>query len=125
MIQAEKLASIGQMAAGVAHEINNPVGFVMSNLGTLEAYVAQLLPLAEAGAAAGQASLVPGLLAEAGDLEFLRTDIAALIAESRDGLARVKHIVQDLKSFSRGSADETWEMVDLHAALERAQHRPQ
>jgi len=52
------------------------------------------------------------------DLEFLRTDIAALIAESRDGLARVKGIVQDLKNFSRGSADERWEMVDLHAALE-------
>jgi signal transduction histidine kinase len=120
VIQAEKLASIGQMAAGVAHEINNPVGFVLSNLGTLEAYVARLLPLAEAGVAAGQAAATPEPRAEAGDIEFLRTDIAALIAESRDGLARVKHIVQDLKSFSRGSADETWEMVDLHAALESA-----
>ncbi|MDP2810814.1 MAG: histidine kinase dimerization/phospho-acceptor domain-containing protein [Rhodocyclaceae bacterium] len=57
LLQSEKLASIGQLAAGVAHEINNPVGFVNSNLGTL--------------------------------------------AESRDGLARVKGIVQDLKDFSR------------------------
>ena len=52
------------------------------------------------------------------DLDFLRTDIAALIAESRDGLARIRAIVQDLKTFARGSADETWEMVDLRAILD-------
>ena len=127
VIQAEKLASIGQMAAGVAHEINNPVAFVQSNLGTLESYVAQLLTLADA-CVPGQRTGVPGTpspgcaqvaaLREKIDLEFLRTDIAALINESHDGLARVRVIVQDLKSFSRGTSDEHWEKVDLHAALD-------
>ncbi len=128
VIQAEKLASIGQIAAGVAHEINNPVGFVLSNLGTLESYVATLFALTDACVAATRALPVPEPLPdalaharavrEATDVEFLRTDIAALVAESRDGLARVKGIVQDLKSFSRGSSDESWEFQDVRAALE-------
>ncbi len=128
VIQAEKLASIGQIAAGVAHEINNPVGFVLSNLGSLESYVATLFALTDACVAAVQALPVPDPLPaalaaaraarEATDVEFLRTDIAALVAESRDGLARVKGIVQDLKTFSRGSGDESWEFVEVRAALE-------
>ncbi|NDP41668.1 MAG: GAF domain-containing protein [Aromatoleum sp.] len=127
LIQSEKLASIGQIAAGVAHEINNPVGFVLSNLGALESYVGSLFALAEAADAAGARStgepspegVSPGqALRDGTDIEFLRTDIAALLAESRDGLGRVKAIVQDLKNFSRGGADESWELVDLHAALE-------
>jgi len=128
LIQSEKLASIGQIAAGVAHEINNPVGFVLSNLGSLEAYVTNLLALTEACVDAERSLPVPELppepvlraraLRETTDLDFLRTDIAALLSESRDGLARVKGIVQDLKNFSRGGADESWELVDLHAAID-------
>jgi signal transduction histidine kinase len=128
VIQTEKLASIGQMAAGVAHEINNPVAFVLSNLGSLESYVAQLLELTDAcvaaddapanGAPPGKARAHALELRNRIDLGFLRADIAALIAESHDGLARVRGIVQDLKSFARGSTDEVWEMADLHAALD-------
>ena len=128
VIQAEKLASIGQIAAGVAHEINNPVGFVLSNLGVLESYVATLLELAEASVAALAALPVSDppppaiarqreLLAQT-DIEFLRADIAALAAESRDGLGRVKGIVQDLKSFSRNGAEEVWELMDVRGALD-------
>ena len=128
VIQTEKLASIGQMAAGVAHEINNPVAFVLSNLGSLESYVAQMLDVTDACIAADDSSA--GVVAQTAarahalelrnriDLGFLRTDIAALIAESHDGLARVRAIVQDLKSFARGSTDEVWELADLHAALD-------
>jgi signal transduction histidine kinase len=128
VIQTEKLASIGQMAAGVAHEINNPVAFVLSNLGSLESYVAQMLDVTDACVAADDSSA--GVEAQTAarahslelrnriDLGFLRTDIAALIAESHDGLARVGAIVRDLKSFARGSSDEVWELSDLHAALD-------
>jgi len=125
VIQAEKLASIGQISAGVAHEINNPVAFVLSNLTSLESYVAQigellgryvegelaLSPLPQALSAASA-------LRKSKDFDFLRGDIVTLLSESRDGLMRVKRIVQDLRDFSRGGADETWQFVDLHAALD-------
>jgi two-component system, NtrC family, sensor kinase len=126
VIQSEKLASIGQISAGVAHEINNPVGFVLSNLGSLETYVAQLCELlvAYTDAECEMPAPLPELLAraralrQAQDFDFLRGDIVALMAESRDGLMRVKRIVQDLRDFSRGGADESWQLIDLHAALD-------
>ena len=127
VIQSDKLASIGQIAAGVAHEINNPVGYVLSNLGSLESYLAGLLDFADACAeidAGGDAPSPRALqrareLRQQTDIVFLREDLRALIAESRDGLLRVKRIVQDLKDFSRGGATEAWEPVDVRAALDR------
>jgi two-component system NtrC family sensor kinase len=123
--QSEKLASIGQLAAGVAHEINNPIGFVNSNLGTLKSYVDQLMKLIE-----DVSSMVEPLLAtdpaikksfqelqRKADLDFLRDDIGALITESIDGTARVRRIVQDLRDFSR-TGEVSMEWVDLHAGLE-------
>jgi signal transduction histidine kinase len=126
LIQSEKLASIGQIAAGVAHEINNPVGFVSSNLGTLESYLQRVFGLLDAYIAADDAAADAPTetlararaLREGHDFAFLRGDIVALLGESRDGLARVKGIVQDLKDFSRTGGEEAWEMADLHAVLE-------
>jgi len=125
VIQSEKLASIGQLSAGVAHEINNPLAFVLSNVESLEAYVGELFQLigayVEADHALAAASLPALMHARTArkniDFEFLRGDIAALLAESRDGLLRVKRIVQDLRDFSRGGAEEIWQAVDLHVAL--------
>lgn len=127
LVQSEKMASIGQIAAGVAHEINNPIGYVLSNLGTLDSYLASLFGLLEGYleserklSASEPPSSDPASALRAGpDVEFLRNDITALLAESRDGIMRVKHIVQDLKDFSRGGVDEAWEIVNLHAALDR------
>jgi len=125
VIQAEKLASIGQISAGVAHEINNPVAFVLSNLTSLESYVEQIGELLSRYVAGERtmSALPPALaparaLRESKDFDFLRGDIVTLLAESRDGLMRVKRIVQDLRDFSRGGADETWQFVDLHASLD-------
>lgn len=126
LLQSEKMASIGSMAAGVAHEINNPIGYVFSNLGTLERYVSDMLSILDDYAALEEACTPdhPALATvvqhkQTMDLAFLREDIAALMHESKEGITRVKKIVQDLKEFSHKSSDEEdWQVADLHKGLE-------
>nr|WP_291996863.1 ATP-binding protein [Candidatus Accumulibacter sp. ACC012] len=124
LLQSEKMASIGQLAAGVAHEINNPVGFVNSNLGSLKNEVRDLLRVIDAYAAADPILAEHPAVMEAiskardaADLDYLRDDIGTLIDESLDGLQRVRRIVQDLKDFSRVDSTE-WQFADLEAGLE-------
>jgi two-component system, NtrC family, sensor kinase len=134
MVQAEKMASIGQLAAGVAHEINNPVGFVSSNLKSLTDYQQDLrqilsdygqlmvrlsslkdsdldLPAIEA--------LAVQLREKASDLDidYILEDIPSLIEESREGLDRIKKIVMDLKDFSHPGED-VLKMSDLNLNLD-------
>ncbi len=122
LLQSERMASIGLIAAGVAHEINNPIGFVSSNLGTLKYYVGNLLELlaayeAEEASLSENARARLQALKERADLAFLRDDIVDLVKESRDGLDRVTRIVQDLKEFSRRD-DGEWVEADLNMCLE-------
>jgi len=112
LYQAEKLASVGQLAAGMAHEINNPLGFVRSNLGSFQGYLdkfAQLKAhLADAGRAWQQL-----------DLDFILEDGRELLTDSADGLERIARIVADLKSFSNvDRASE--EFADLNTCLRHA-----
>ena len=124
LLQSEKLASIGQLAAGVAHEINNPISFVFSNFGTLQTYVASLLRVLARYEAAepfiADADVARGIadLREQVDLAFLQEDVLALMAESRDGIERVRKIVQDLKDFSRVDAHQQWQWADLHHGID-------
>jgi two-component system NtrC family sensor kinase len=115
LLQSGKMAAIGQLAAGVAHEINNPIGFVNSNLGSLKSYVGQLLAVIGAYESSDPARIAAAC--ESADLDFLREDLPSLLAESQDGLSRVTRIVQDLKDFSRVDQAEH-QKADLNAALE-------
>jgi PAS domain S-box-containing protein len=123
LLQSEKMASLGQLAAGVAHELNNPIGFVYSNLGTLDRYLKDIFEIAsiceQAASKAGNPKDFANIEAikREKDFEFIRTDIFQLMAESKDGLERVRKIVQDLKDFSRPGETE-WQWADLHAGLD-------
>lgn len=120
LLQSEKMASIGSLAAGVAHEINNPIGFVASNTGHLGVYVDDLFTLIDAyrdELIKYTSSPASDLMAKKIDLDFLRGDIKNLLIENKDGIDRVKRIVQDLKDFSHVDHGE-WVIGDLHQGLD-------
>ncbi len=112
LLQHEKMASIGQLAAGVAHEINNPIGFIYSNLSVLQDYIEDLLSFFKGYKALKQAvqtGQLKAVLPAFGelektekeiDLDFIMDDFEKIVKESLDGAERVKVIVQDLKDFS-------------------------
>lgn len=109
LVQSEKLASVGQLAAGLAHEINNPIGYVHANLGSLRAYVAELVGWLEQ--AHPEAFDQP-------KLAYLRNDLNDLLRETNEGIERVRKIVQDLREFSHAGRSGEWQRVDLHQCLE-------
>ena len=124
LLQSEKMASVGQLAAGVAHEINNPIAFINSNLGTLKKQAVELLGLIDAyerlepaGASDAAALDTVRAIKQSIDLDFLREDIVNLIDESLEGARRVKAIVDNLKDFSRVDTAE-WHWANLEQGLE-------
>jgi signal transduction histidine kinase len=124
LLQSEKMASIGQLAAGIAHEINNPIGYVYSNLGTLEKYVLDIFSLLDRYEQAEVSITDPEALQRLQadkkklDVEFVKTDLRALMDESKEGIVRVKTIVQNLKDFSHSGATDEWHFADLHKGLD-------
>ncbi len=130
LIQAEKMASIGQLAAGIAHEINNPIGFIDSNLNTLNRYgkklteyihqVHDLLKTAVEDDDCDPEEFINEFnqLSQNIKLDHILENLKDAIAESLDGTARVKKIVSDLKDFSRTDKTE-FESADINNVLEK------
>jgi signal transduction histidine kinase len=120
LIQREKMASVGQLVAGVAHELNNPIGFVSSNVATLEEFVRRLRAIVEVY----RAVPLPPAERERVDAQWtsLKVDYAlkyldSMITGIKEGADRTRKIVRDLRVFAR-SDDDVWQPVDLHEEID-------
>lgn len=114
LIESEKLASLGLLSAGIAHEINNPVGFVSSNMSSMQEYLTDicyaLAPLTEASGSDSDRLKAYAARAKEVDIPFLLEDSQTILNSSVSGLDRVKDIVADLNSFARMDSDELVEL---------------
>src|SRR4030042_1217031 len=118
LVQSEKMASIGQLAAGIAHEINNPAGFIISNLDILNKYIGRITPIfqryvqLETSLAQYQIPELSHLTREIKDLrdhsamDHILTDLPQIVSEYLEGTQRIKKIVYDLRTFSHAEAIE-------------------
>lgn len=125
LIQSQKMESIGQLAAGIAHEINNPIAFVQSNFNSLCKYLDTFKMLLELYQSIPEAppevaqELVSQIetIKQQHDFQFMIEDLEGLLFDSKEGLHRVKEIVQGLKTFAHPDEQESKE-VDINACLE-------
>ena len=120
LVQREKMASVGQLVAGVAHELNNPIGFVFSNVTTLDDFVRRLRAMLDEYRQVDLPETDRARIAErwtALKVDYALKYLDSMIGGIREGAERARKIVRDLRVFARGQ-DEVWQAVDLHEELE-------
>lgn len=110
MVQHEKLASVGELASGIAHEINNPVGFCLTNINTLYDHLPILLDACDAGSPEWDD-------ATRAEAQYIREDLSALVRETLDGLISIQTIVRDLRYYSRNSSQDSFSGADLNQGI--------
>lgn len=127
LVQSEKMSGLGQLVAGVAHEINNPVNFIHANLNHLQTYAWDLLDFVQLYRK-HYPDVMPEIEAKAEeiDLEFLQEDLMKLLTSMKTGTDRIRQIVLSLRNFSRMDESE-FKAVDIHEGIESTlmilQHR--
>jgi signal transduction histidine kinase len=114
LMQAEKLASLGEMAAGVAHEINNPVGYISSNLTTLQKYLTVYEEVLN-GPQTDEAAMAA--LKKKVNFTYIQNDVRNLVNETQEGVERVKTIIKDLKDYARTNTSANYLPSDIHVGL--------
>lgn len=114
IVQTEKLAGIGQLAAGIAHEINNPIGFIASNFETLQEYFNTFNHMFKSRCEANMSKK------DLEEINFIREDIPELFADNKYGLNRIKEIINSLRSFSRIDQNKDYEEFDVNQGIKDA-----
>ena len=118
LIQSEKMASLGQLVAGIAHEINNPVNFIYGNISYIRDYTEDLLATIDAYQAQFVETVDPlAKHIESLELDFIRQDLPNLVSSMHNGTARIRQIVQSLRTFSRLDEAES-KTIDIHSGLD-------